>query len=93
MLPPGEVSPASELFPDIALPGGDLVGGDQDEMLKSPTLKVSPNSKILPRMGEAEFIAAEARRRAQGGGPQGPPAGVSLFGSEPAGQVLDALAQ
>ncbi len=83
-LPPGELTEASELFPDVALPGAAIVGGGTDETLKAGSLTVSKFNKILPGDGDAEFIAREAARRARSTGPQGPPASVSLFGSAPA---------
>ncbi len=83
-LPPGELTEAADLFPDVALPGAAIVGGGNDETLKVGSLSVSPNTKILPGEGDAAFIAREAARRARSTGPQGPPASVSLFGSAPA---------
>ena len=83
VLPPGELTDASDIFPDIALPGAALGGGGEDAM-QTPTLKVNASSKILPGDGDADIIAAEAARRAASGGPQGPPTSVSLFGSAPA---------
>lgn len=84
VLPPGELSDANELFPDIALPGASL-GGGTDEAVTAPQLSVNASTKILPGAGDGEIIAAEAAaRRAANRGPQGPPASVSLFGSAPA---------
>ncbi len=81
MLPKGDSDPTSQLFPDIALPGGSLVGGGNDELLKNPNLTVSPSNRILPGQGEAEFLAAEARRRAQG------PRGLVEAGPRPSPQA------
>lgn len=83
-LPEGSPSDAEKLFPDIALPGGESLQGGADDLLKSPSLQVSPSTRVLPGQGDSEILNDEILRRKRRQGPSGPPTEVSLFGSAPA---------
>ncbi|MDP6447318.1 MAG: hypothetical protein QGG36_31660 [Pirellulaceae bacterium] len=81
-LPQGEADPTQALFPDIALPGAAAIGGGDADLLSAPSLQISPDTKVLPGLGDGEILAQEAARQ-RPAGPRGPPSRVSLFNSAP----------